>query len=246
MILQNISKAIREQNYYAVALEFVIVIAGVVIGFQINAWNEDRQERYLEAEYLYRLEVELTAVIEDLNDAQRAIDAYFNWIGLFLEGIEEGDRDKAQAGSWGLNAITDVEMINLEPASLREMISAGDLTIIQDRDLRSNLASIPQLQSRSQASLQQMAADLTPVAFEISRQFEARLEDVADFSAGGFDENTIQFDFDAVSQNDVFLNRVNYAALQNRFQAAHFVRYRNEIEEIRERVRSEIEMRGFR
>lgn len=32
MILQNISKAIREQNYYAVALEFVIVIAGVVIG----------------------------------------------------------------------------------------------------------------------------------------------------------------------------------------------------------------------
>lgn len=37
MILQNITKAIREQNYYAVALEFVIVIAGVVqtwIAFQ--------------------------------------------------------------------------------------------------------------------------------------------------------------------------------------------------------------------
>lgn len=44
VILQNISKAIREQNYYAVVLEFVIVIAGVVIGFQINAWNELRQD----------------------------------------------------------------------------------------------------------------------------------------------------------------------------------------------------------
>ncbi len=43
MILQNISKAIREQNYYAVVLEFVIVIAGVVIGFQINACNPGRQ-----------------------------------------------------------------------------------------------------------------------------------------------------------------------------------------------------------
>lgn len=218
----------------------------MVIGFQVNAWNEDRQERGREAEYLYRLEVELTAVIEDLNDAQRAIDAYFNWIGLFLEGVAEGDRDKAQAGSWGLNAITDVEIINLEPASLREMISAGDLRVIQDRGLRSDLASIPQLQSRSQASLQQMASDLTPVAFEISRQFEARLEDVADFSAGGFDQHTIQFDFDAVSQNEVFLNRVNYAALQNRFQASHFVRYRNNIEAIRERVRSEIDSRGLR
>ena len=36
MILQNISKAIREQNWFAVVFEFVIVIAGVVIGFQIK------------------------------------------------------------------------------------------------------------------------------------------------------------------------------------------------------------------
>lgn len=43
MILQNLSKAVREQNWFAVVLEFVIVIAGVVIGFQINAWNERRQ-----------------------------------------------------------------------------------------------------------------------------------------------------------------------------------------------------------
>lgn len=42
MILQNISKAIREQHYCAIALEFVIVIAGVVIGVQINARNEGR------------------------------------------------------------------------------------------------------------------------------------------------------------------------------------------------------------
>ena len=45
MILQNISKAIREQNWFAVFLEFVIVIAGVVIGFQVTAWNAERAER---------------------------------------------------------------------------------------------------------------------------------------------------------------------------------------------------------
>jgi len=245
MILARLSRAVREQNWFAVVLEFVLVIAGVVIGFQVTAWNEVRQERQREAEYLNQLDVELTAVIDELDNAERAIDAYFNWITLFLEGVEDGDPDRAQEGSWGLNAITDVEIINLEPAALREMLSVGELTIIQNRTLRADLASIPQLQSSSQASLEQMASDLTPVAFEISRQFEARLEDVADFSAGGFDQHTIQFDFDAVSQNEVFLNRVNYAALQNRFQAAHFVRYRSEIEAIREQVRSEIEMRGF-
>jgi hypothetical protein len=55
MILQNLSKAVREQNYYAVALEFVIVIAGVVIGFQVNAWAEGRSDRAAEQAIILQL-----------------------------------------------------------------------------------------------------------------------------------------------------------------------------------------------
>ncbi len=245
MILDNLSRALKTQNWLAAGVEFVIVIAGVVLGFQINAWNEARGEREREAEYLIRLDGELSAIIEDIGSIQSALDAYFDWATLFLEGVETGDREMAQRGSWGLNAITDVELTNLEPAALREMISAGELQIIQSPDLRSALASIPQLQSRSEASLHQMASDLTPVAFEISAHFEARLEDVTDFTTGGYSNETIRFDFEAISQNDVLLRRINYAALQNRFQAGHFIRYRREVEAIRTQIRAEIDARGF-
>jgi len=245
LILARITRAIREQNWFAVVLEFVIVIAGVVIGFQVTAWNAGQQERQREAEYLHQLDVELTAVVDELDSARAAIDAYFNWITIFLEGVEAENPDRAQEGAWGLNAITSVEIINLEPAALREMISAGELTIIENRALRAELASIPQMQGNSQASLEQMASDLTPIAVEISAHFEARLEDVNDLSQGGYSIETIQFDFDAVSQDEYFLRRINYAALQNRFQAAHFVRYRGEIVAIRAQVRSEIEVRDF-
>ncbi|MEQ8435755.1 MAG: hypothetical protein RIA71_16110 [Oceanicaulis sp.] len=51
MILDNLSRAFKTQNWFAVATEFVIVIAGVVIGFQINAWNETRAERALGQTY---------------------------------------------------------------------------------------------------------------------------------------------------------------------------------------------------
>jgi len=245
MILQRITRAIREQNWFAVCLEFVIVITGVVIGFQVTALNEARREQHREAEYLHQLDVELTAIIDELDHVNAAGDAYFNWIIVFFEGVETGDPDRAQEGAWGLNAITSVEIVNLEPAALREMISAGELTIIRNRSLRSELASIPQLQSSSHATQEQRASDLTPIAFEISGHFEARLEDVVNISAGGNTNQTIQFDFDSVSQNEALLRRINYAALQNRFQAAHFVRYRTEIDDIRERVRDEIETRGF-
>lgn len=246
MILDNLSRALKTQNWLAAGVEFVIVIAGVVIGFQINAWNEGRSERAREAVYLLQLDAELTTVLEDIDSVQEALAAYFRWATTFLEGLEENDPAKAQEASWGLNAITDVEIINLEPAALREMISAGDLTIVRNAALRSDLASIPQLQSRSQASLQQMASDLTPVAFEISKHFEARLEDVAVFSQGGYTNETIQFDFGELAQNEAFLRTLNYAALQNRFQAAEFERNRAELALIQERLRAEINARNLR
>lgn len=45
MILSRLTHALREQNWLAVGIEFIIVVAGVVIGFQISAWNEARQTR---------------------------------------------------------------------------------------------------------------------------------------------------------------------------------------------------------
>ncbi|MBI1234124.1 MAG: hypothetical protein GC208_06435 [Alphaproteobacteria bacterium] len=246
MILSRLTKAIREQNWFAVALEFLIVVAGVLLAFQITAWNAERAEIEREAAYLHRLEAELMAITVELDTMETAINAYFNWVEIFFDGVENGDPERAQQGSWGLNAITSVEIVNLEPAALREMISAGELTLIRNDALRSALSSIPQMHSNSQASLEQMASDLSPIAFEISGHFEARLDDVRDISQGGYGAQTIQFDFDAVSRNEELLRRINYAALQNRFQAAHFVRYRAEIESIREQVTHEIDARGFR
>ena len=74
MILQNLARAIREQNYYAVFLEFVIVIAGVVIGFQVTAWNEDRVDRAEEREIIARLRVEFREIVATGEDyiAQKA------------------------------------------------------------------------------------------------------------------------------------------------------------------------------
>ena len=44
-ILGRLSKAVREQNWFAVVLELLIVIAGVVVGFQITVWRQDRADR---------------------------------------------------------------------------------------------------------------------------------------------------------------------------------------------------------
>ena len=55
MRLRSLTKHIREQNWFAVALDFVIVVVGILIAFQITNWNERREQRLSERRYLEQL-----------------------------------------------------------------------------------------------------------------------------------------------------------------------------------------------
>ena len=69
MILSRIIHHLKTQNWTAVAIEFVIVILGVVIGFQVTAWNEARDQRATEAIILTELRTSLETDIASLETA---------------------------------------------------------------------------------------------------------------------------------------------------------------------------------
>ena len=43
MILRRVIEHVKAQNWTAVALDFVIVVVGILIAFQITNWNEARR-----------------------------------------------------------------------------------------------------------------------------------------------------------------------------------------------------------
>lgn len=59
MILRRIIEHVRDQNWFAVGIEFVIVVVGVFIGIQVANWNAERMERSQEAGYVRRLAEDL-------------------------------------------------------------------------------------------------------------------------------------------------------------------------------------------
>ena len=59
MILARLKKAIEEQNWFAVGLEFVIVVFGVVIGFQVTLWGQAKADEVKGDAYLLQLVVDL-------------------------------------------------------------------------------------------------------------------------------------------------------------------------------------------
>lgn len=50
MLLRHMTKHVNDQNWFAVGLDFVIVVVGVFFGIQIGNWNEARQDQAAYAE----------------------------------------------------------------------------------------------------------------------------------------------------------------------------------------------------
>ena len=72
MIIRRLAAAIKNQDWFTVFIEFVIVVAGIFVGLQVNDWNENRLNRAQERANLARL----------LDEAENSL--------AYIEGMVEG------------------------------------------------------------------------------------------------------------------------------------------------------------
>jgi hypothetical protein len=146
MILSRISKALREQNWVAVAIEFVIVVAGVMLAFQITAWNQSRADREDEAASLRSLHDEMVAemaVTERIRSLRLANDRHLTSATDILFGRSEvRDFTPEECVALTSSDILYVGRSNLP--TLSRLQSTGRLNIVRDRELREALTRLIQ------------------------------------------------------------------------------------------------------
>jgi hypothetical protein len=86
MILRRLSRSLKEQNWTAIVIEFVLVVAGVFLGIQVSNWNAERETRQKSALFMARLVADLKVEAwgyeylveyntDVLANARRAVDA---------------------------------------------------------------------------------------------------------------------------------------------------------------------------
>lgn len=147
MILARITKAVREQNWFAVALEFLIVILGVVIGFQITAWNAERMASERETALLVRLREELETDQRERARSMNNIDRIRN-LREAVDVLHRGEAD--ELSFWQCNAIvtsnyySDPSAAASVPALEELLNDARGLNLISDAGLRHTMADYVQ------------------------------------------------------------------------------------------------------
>ena len=73
MITRRVAAPLRQQDWFAVAIEFALVVAGVFLGIQVANWNDSRKERELEATYLARIMQDVRSDVAEMDEIIGAI-----------------------------------------------------------------------------------------------------------------------------------------------------------------------------
>ncbi len=142
MILRRFTDALRRQDWFTVTIETLMVVLGVFLGLQVNSWNEARADAERSREYLSRIRAEL---VSDMTQLERHR-------GLWQVGANEGYVAISYAETGARGAATDWEILraflhasqsfqlSFVDTTYSELLSAGELRLIPDADLRSALA----------------------------------------------------------------------------------------------------------
>ena len=62
MLLRRLTKHVKDQNWFAIGIDFLIVVIGVFIGIQVANWNENNADRREERIILKRLYEQLSHI----------------------------------------------------------------------------------------------------------------------------------------------------------------------------------------
>ena len=169
MIFRRFNDHIRNQNWFAVSIDLIVVVLGIYIGLQADAWRSVQQERALEHEYLQRLVADMDESIVTQRENIRLLDlsaSRIDYIAEFqrrdsFDGVDE--RRLVDA----LNEVGWVPPLATNMITIRELQSTGNISLIRDVSVRSAIGQFQRSYEDVEASAAQNLGFMTAAAPEV-------------------------------------------------------------------------------
>ena len=138
MLLRRVIQHVRTQNWFAVGIDFVIVVVGVFIGIQVSNWNAARAEAARADSYLKRLYEDVSDDIVMLAERQ-ALWARQMQLGreaLAATAVRPDEQERAWEIVRAFHHASNSVPLHLRDGTYADMVSAGQLGLIVDTELR--------------------------------------------------------------------------------------------------------------
>jgi hypothetical protein len=138
MILRRFTEHVRNQNWFAVGLDVIVVVTGIYIGLQADAWMSVKQDRALEVEYVERLVSDMEESIVEQRELMQVFDesnAAIDYIAQLMRSRSFDGIDEERL-ILGLNSVGWVPPLATNMITVRELQSTGNISLIRDVSVR--------------------------------------------------------------------------------------------------------------
>ena len=147
MLLRSITHHIKQQNWFAVWVDFLIVVVGVFVGLQAQEWSNLRADRNAERAAIERLIVEYQQNLEilkvDKEESREALGATEGLLSMIALKNYPEEMDEGLARTI-LSCLQNAKFV---PAlgTTNSLIASGDLRLISDPEIQKSLTQWPAL-----------------------------------------------------------------------------------------------------
>jgi len=140
MLLRRVTKHVKDQNWFAVFIDFLIVVVGILIAFQITEWNEASQDRAIEKDYKVLLIEDLKTIKDELIEQIEHEEFIIKHSASSLKILDDmATMPQTELFGQTLTLITGRRTLKLESPAFTEIKGAGRLTVIQNNALRKEI-----------------------------------------------------------------------------------------------------------
>jgi hypothetical protein len=215
MILRRITEHVKAQNWFAVGIDFVIVVVGVFIGLQIQQWADAQRQGRLERIYTEKLQAEVLNLMATRAPLVEARNRFNEALATATQALYDdetralGDFEcQSIAYSYAISNPTD------DLAALIELQSTGQLSVFSNPRVSEALGAFLLVRARSRDS--HAGINRSQMNLQSRHPELVRVTAPSDIASSSFAYGSFRCDLDGMRaspqfRNDYELNQTNFA-----------------------------------
>jgi len=234
VILRRLTVHLRTQNWFAVGLDLLVVVVGIYVGLQADAWMSSQRDRDLEQEYLQRLLADMELTVNAHREHIAEFEIAINAMDYLADRMRAGTLDDADPEKIGLaiDSLGWVPMPVTNMTTIRELQSTGNISLIQDVQIREAIGVEDLSTAMAEFSTSQNLSLISTAMPDISSWvFISPESKIGEFQAS-LDENeygaVLEPDYELMLADPSAANTVSWISGWSKYHASIMLQHQNQ------------------
>lgn len=241
MLLRRITQHVQNQNWFAVFIDFLIVVVGVYIGLQVQNWGTEQNNRKLERHYLERLVEDMDTSIAYNIEWKKFVESNQANAWIVHQSLSSCaiPKNKQNEFANGLYQIGRYVPVTYELGTINEMQSAGNFSIIQNPKVRTSLNMLVSGEKDYNDLMNVIASRTGPLLVQFDRYLVVNTEHLKP-SSGSVQMDEIALDFQSMCEDKELLPALSMIRSINQFHIDRYILALAALRESRTALRAEL------